>query len=262
MEPEPDRMPAQLPCVWVSAGVLNYRLCDREYECENCPLYLALRGGADMVVGRSAADVLPTDAARDEDPVGPYLAALGAGCALHLGRTYSADGLWLENEPGGALRIGLDDFTLRLLQPVDDVVLPRVGVWLAHQAPCAWVDRGRMAITLRCPVSGEVLEVQPRPVLIPPRSGEGAGPRWWFRLNPHEPVAAAAGLYHNEALLNWFLGRLRAVRDHLSAAMTTSRAGVAGPTLADGGIPTQDLEVVIGRERFEALVGTLFPLQV
>ena len=36
--------PGALPCVWMSAGVINYRLCDREYECESCPLDTAIRG--------------------------------------------------------------------------------------------------------------------------------------------------------------------------------------------------------------------------
>ena len=34
-----------LPCIWAEAGVLSYRLCDRRYECEQCPLFTALSGG-------------------------------------------------------------------------------------------------------------------------------------------------------------------------------------------------------------------------
>ena len=57
MSAAPDRTHAELPCVWVSAGVLSYRPCDREYECEGCPLYLALRGGGAGAVdgGRRSA---------------------------------------------------------------------------------------------------------------------------------------------------------------------------------------------------------------
>ncbi len=257
----PDRTHPELPCVWVSAGVLSYRLCDREYECEGCPLYLALRGGAAGAVTADGVAGPPAGTARGEDPVGRYLEQLGAGCTLHLDRAYSAEGLWLQSERSDEVEIGLDDYTLRLLQPVDSVVLPRAGVWLSHRAPCAWVNRGRLAIALSCPVAGEVLEVHPRPVLTPPRSGGSAEPRWWFRLKVHEPVAEAAGLYRNEALLGWFLGRVRAVRGQLGAVMTP-QPGMAGPALADGGIPTRDLEMVLGRERFESLVGTLFPLNV
>jgi glycine cleavage system H lipoate-binding protein len=247
--------------VWVSAGVLSYRPCDRDYECEGCPLYQALRGGDARAVSAGEVNASATGPASVEDLVGRYLAELGAGCTLHLDRAYSAEGLWLASEPSGEFEIGLDEYALSLLQPVDGVVLPRAGVWLAHMAPCAWVNRGRLAIALRSPVAGEVVEVQARPVLTPPRGGDGTEPRWWFRLRPHEPVAEAAGLYRSEALLSWFLGRVRAVRGQLSAVMTP-QSGLAGPTLADGGMPTRDLEMVLGRERFEALVGRLFPLHV
>ena len=251
---EPD-----LPCVWMSAGVLSYRLCDREYECETCPLDQALRGGAKdapLPGGAAAAGTAPAA----EDAVGRYLSSLGAGCTLHLDRPHSAEGLWLECEPGGTLRVGLDDYTLRLLQPVADVVLPKVGVWLRHEAPCAWIHRGRLAIVLHCPVSGEVVEVHTCPVLGPPAPGESAAGRWWFRLNPHESLGMATGLYRNEALLDWFVGRVRAVHVRANAAMRPSAAGGVGLALADGGMPTDDLEMVLGRERFEDLVGTLFPL--
>lgn len=44
--PEP-RMPppaGALPCVWMSAGLVAYKLCDRNFECEGCPFDLAMRG--------------------------------------------------------------------------------------------------------------------------------------------------------------------------------------------------------------------------
>jgi glycine cleavage system H lipoate-binding protein len=247
-----------LPCVWVTAGVLSYRPCDRRFECEGCPLYLALRGGEAGPV--AAGPVSPGVSAGGDDAVGRYLAALGSGCPLHLDRPCSADGLWMERGHAGDLRFGLDDFTLRLLQPVDGVVLPRAGAWLGHGAPCAWINRGRLAIVVRCPVAGEVVEVHPHPAIDSPGSGESAAERWWFRLDPHEPVAAAE-VYRNESLLAWYLGRVRTVREHLEAVMTEPTA-LAGKALADGGLPERNLEAVLGRERFEALVGALFPMHI
>jgi glycine cleavage system H lipoate-binding protein len=262
MQQQPVRAAAELPCVWVTAGVLSYRLCDREFDCEACPLHLALRGGAAGAVAGGSSRAPATGGARGDDPVGGYLAALGADCTLHLDRAYSEEGLWMETAPSGEVRIGMDDYTLRLLQPADDVVLPRIGSWLPHGAPCAWIYRGRLAIALRCPVAGEVVAVHPRPALAPPHDGDSAADRWWFRLRPHEPVAAAAGLFRNEALLGWYLARVRAVHEQLDAVVTPAEGRLAGPLMNDGGTPTGDLESVLGRERFEALVGALFPMQI
>lgn len=258
MQDNPGRTVSEQPCVWVSAGVLSYRPCDREFDCEACPLHLALRGGG----AGTAAALGESVPAGPDDPVGRYLAGLGAGCALHLDRAYSADGLWLESDPSGDVRVGLDDYTLRLLQPVDDVVLPRIGLWLEHGAPCAWVYRGRLAVALHAPVSCEVVAVHPDPVLATPADGRQADDRWWFRVRPREPVAEAAGLRRNEALLSWYLGRVRTVHEHLNAVTVPPAHAALGPMCHDGGLPAGDLEAVLGRERFAALVGALFPMQI
>ncbi|MEN8151646.1 MAG: hypothetical protein ABFS86_17655 [Planctomycetota bacterium] len=33
----------EVPCVWMAAGVLTFRLCDRDLECGDCPLDRAIR---------------------------------------------------------------------------------------------------------------------------------------------------------------------------------------------------------------------------
>jgi len=246
--------PAGEPCVWVSAGVLSWRPCDREFDCEACPLYAALRAGHE-----DPAAVAARPAAGADDPVGRTMMALGAGCTLHLDRAYTTEGLWVESD-GREARVGPDDWTLRLLHPVSDVVLPRPGVWMRHGAAGAWVNRGRHVVAFRGPVAGEVLEVNPAPALAVP-AHDGGQDRWWFRLRAHEDIAAAPGLLRDEALLRWYLGRVRAVRAQLDAAMAPPTAAAVGPALADGGIPAPDLEIVLGRERFDTLLATLFPLQ-
>ena len=43
---------------------------------------------------------------------------------------------------------------------------------------------------------------------------------------------------------------------------STAAEQVAGPLRNDGGVPARDIEAVLGRERFEALVGSLFPVHI
>ncbi len=40
-------------CVWMLAGVLSYRLCNRAFECDRCPLDRALREEALAARGSS-----------------------------------------------------------------------------------------------------------------------------------------------------------------------------------------------------------------
>ena len=53
--PEP-RMPppaGALPCVWMSAGLVAYKLCDRGFECDGCPFDQAMRGARPAPAGVS-----------------------------------------------------------------------------------------------------------------------------------------------------------------------------------------------------------------
>ena len=62
-EKEPDvvdRDAAESParCVWMLAGVVSYRLCNRAFDCDHCPLDRALREGARTPQGRALNDSL------------------------------------------------------------------------------------------------------------------------------------------------------------------------------------------------------------
>lgn len=73
-----------LPCIWMSAGLVAYKLCDRGFECDGCPFDQAMRGGTaaparrgrrDAVgypafgVARPAGAAPRIDAGADGDPV-------------------------------------------------------------------------------------------------------------------------------------------------------------------------------------------------
>ncbi len=38
----PRQTPPTIYCVWMDAGVVNYKLCDRGFDCDRCPLDQAL----------------------------------------------------------------------------------------------------------------------------------------------------------------------------------------------------------------------------
>ena len=33
----------RLQCIWMTAGIIGYKLCNAGYECERCPFDLAMR---------------------------------------------------------------------------------------------------------------------------------------------------------------------------------------------------------------------------
>jgi hypothetical protein len=58
--------------------------------------------------------------------------------------------------------------------------------------------------------------------------------------------------------LRWYLGQIQLLKRYLEAAVSVPQAASLGPTMEDGGLPTPDLEQVLGRERYRGLVSEMF----
>lgn len=241
--------PQESICVWVSAGVLNYRRpCHRDYECDGCDLFRALQG-----VGKP----LPTPSAQADWMVSAYIVQLAEGCDLHLDRPYTSGHFWIKEEADDEVLLGFDCHTIRVLFPVDDFILPKPGVWLRRGETMGWIQRGHRAIPLRSPMSGEVLEVNSGMVSEVKEVGFPVSQqRWLIRLKPHEPLGDIPGLLQGESMLTWYQRKLGLVHDFLRAALEPDPD--ATPTLNDGGELNRDLEKVLGSEPFREMLDALF----
>jgi glycine cleavage system H lipoate-binding protein len=192
-----------------------------------------------------------------EKTASTYLGQLTEGCDLHLDLPYSTGHFWLQEEGPDRILLGFDCQTLRLLYPVEDFRLPDPGVWVKRGEPMGWVIRGKLAIPLPAPMSGEVLDVNH---LLVNEVKEGGFPRstqqWLIRLRPHEPLADVPDLLRGEAMLSWYQKKLTLVHSYLLNAVDSCAA--AGETMNDGGAVNRNLEEVLGPDAFRELLGRLF----
>jgi len=223
-----------LPCVWMTAGLVAYHLCDRGFNCDDCPLDLALRGRAGPVDGQAADQC-------------------GTSFEFPSDRRYHQCHLWVSPVEGPHLRCGIDVFAARLLDRVSSVVFPTVHSRLERGRPACWVTDEGTPIPLQSPVEGTVLsvngKVQQDPSLIG-RSPYDEG--WLFEVRCETDPESQPDLLPAERMRKRTereLKRLHGeVRRHLSA-----NEGV-GHTLADGGEPVTDLRRILGVKRYHRLV--------
>ncbi|MFH1809796.1 MAG: hypothetical protein ABIJ09_13705 [Pseudomonadota bacterium] len=146
--------PGDRPCEWMRAGLMVYRLCDRDGDCESCPLDAALRGGR-----------LPRDQqARAEGPA-------ASPWSFPDDRLYHPGHLWVCEQQPGVLRCGVDAFVVMLCASPSRLVLPAAQCALDEGKAAVWIgmDSGLM-VRLRAPVSGTVLRrnpsLQQQPTLV------------------------------------------------------------------------------------------------
>jgi glycine cleavage system H lipoate-binding protein len=77
------------------------------------------------------------------------------GYYLHRGHT------WVKIEEGSTVRIGLDDFALRMLGPLDRIEAPLMGKTVAQNRDDIYLSRGPNAARVQSPVNGVVTDINP-----------------------------------------------------------------------------------------------------
>jgi len=226
-----------LPCLWMTAGLIAWRLCDREYDCEHCPLDAALGG---------------EHAPASLDGAGP---AQRLRLQFPSDRRYSPTHGWVQVRDGSGARVGFDGLVGRLLDQISSVVLPAVGSHTRRGEPLCWLVDDGVPLPLASPVSGTVLrtnaKVQADPTLLC-RSPYDEG--WLLELALEQaPRADLADAAEQRALT------ARQLRDlHRRGARLTQRARAGlGPTLCDGGLPVRGLRRLLGTPAYHRLVRRL-----
>ena len=132
------------PCLHHMKGRIDFRACTHDYQCGNCEFdqYFSDQYTVHAVV--RPVDVL--DVKGFKFPHGYY---------LHRGHT------WVKIEEGSTVRIGLDDFALRLLGPLDRVEAPLMGKQVEQDRDDILLSRSSNTARVQSPISGVVTDINP-----------------------------------------------------------------------------------------------------
>lgn len=128
------------PCVWMCAGLVSYRLCSRDFDCEHCPLDAALRGelatpshALALLYRRTGEENVPTD------------------------RFYSTGHTWAQRlDPGTTWRVGIDAFAAALVGNIAGITCDESEQVHVGDALCT-IDLGVGILRIGSPLPGRVL---------------------------------------------------------------------------------------------------------
>jgi glycine cleavage system H protein len=220
----------------MTAGLVSYKLCTREYDCESCPLDAALRGGDGDVVGPKQDG--PIEKQRWE---------------FRSDRSYHPLHSWAMMVEGNRVRWGLDVFAARMLSHVSSVVLPALNTRLQRgQRGCWLMDESEM-IPVCAPVSGTVVStnssVQTDPALIDASPYDQG---WLVEVQCAGASEELSGLQPAADLREKTAKQLRQL--HRSASRELAKGASLGPTMADGGEQLADLRRILGASRYHRLI--------
>ena len=148
---------------------------------------------------------------------------------------YFHDGhAWARIESGGNIRVGLDDFALKVLGKADALDLPLMGKEL-DQGKVGWgLKRKDNLADVLSPVSGVITEVNPRLRKNPEMANRGPYEEGWlFMVRTPDIKGGVKELMTDAEGFTWMNEELSKLENMIE--------DVAGPLAADGGYLGEDI---------------------
>ena len=173
-------------CRHMLSGRISFGLCSYGYNCVKCPF--------DQMIEDTS--YLPNRKRSIIDKTSGFDVA--RNYYYHHGHT------WARVEYGGRVRVGVDDFALRLLGPQDSIQTPTLGSTVGQSRPSAILNRvGNEAATL-CPVDGEVVAINHK--LLQKATVANSSPYddgWLMVIQPSNLRNNLKNLFFDEETLGW-----------------------------------------------------------
>ncbi len=256
----------ELKCVWMTAGLLTYKLCKYDLQCERCPLDWELRNLSSnspfdptaLREGKGIGFEEPTtpppppprekERARQEF-LGEDLSVSDIRGSLfyHPGHT------WIKVEKADEVRVGLDCFLKRIVGKVNVIVLPLPGRRCHRGSHLCSIIQEEGILDIVFPVSGSILSVNQKlkdqPNLI---SKDPLGDGFLLTLKPKNLQRDQQYLFSGEAALSWYRRESERFKTGIISELNGQES--IGITMQDGGISLGDIKKIVAPERYIQLV--------
>ncbi len=241
-------------CIWMTAGALDYKLCNRNYDCDSCEFYYAMR--RDM---SSSASVPMGDHSGDSAiEFGDRILSILKNYNLKTGLLYKENHTWIRVVDSEKVQVGLDAFAANLLPKNKTIVLPVTGNYIEQDSPCGWITVGESTYTIKSPVSGFVTDVNYD--LIRSSDIINSSPYqqgWLFYVKPSGFLKEEKHLLKYTDMRRITENDIEKITRKIFSDHELTQSSV-GQTMMDGGAPLTHLFDILGPKRFGSVLSCIF----
>ena len=245
-------------CLWMEAGVVDYKLCDRRYDCEHCPFDEALHGRPAKQISISM-DRHHDDAVTAEMKKPSTSSTTVQGCEVARSLFYHPGHTWARIEEGGIVRAGLDDFGQRMLGPAYSLTLPSRNTTVQSGEEC-WRFTHQSGVTaLLSPVSGKVRESNSKLLLRPAllnRDPYGEG--WTVLIEPSDLKGCLKRLLYGERVRQWHEQEIEKLRLIFNRLLDGGQISM-NTTMTDGGLLRREFLSGLTVAQMRQVISSFFP---
>lgn len=223
-------------CVWMTTGLISYKLCDRDFQCDICPFDQALRNTE--TEGDDFEESLDGEA---EGSLKGEPAALSHGAVF-----YHPDHCWAKVEHADRVRIGIDDLLAQLIDRVTVVILPQAGSFTGQGECFAHIIQEDYILPVISPLCGTIQAVNPRleqePELV---AGDPRGTGWLITVKPRNLESDLKHLLFGRKARLWYRREEKEIIARVDSILRRHPQKV-GPTMQDGGVRISCLRDLLG----------------
>ncbi|HSE41123.1 MAG TPA: glycine cleavage system protein H [Acidobacteriota bacterium] len=213
-------------CIWMTAGVVDYKLCEFQFDCDNCGFDRAIRQ-------RFPDEMKCTTEIIDE-----------SGYKLDESLFYHPAHIWMRVEEEGRIRIGLDDFAQRLTGRIYSIRLPEPGETIKRNDGCWSITHRFGDVSIGGGVDGLVVQKNQQLEQLPSLINSNPYNKGWaFLLEPHDLLQTLKSLYYGKKVREWYTAETNKLR-----GMLNQSSAELGLTLQDGGMLKDDFTEVMNTE--------------
>jgi glycine cleavage system H lipoate-binding protein len=158
----------ELRCVWMDAGVAEFKLCNQELRCETCAFDMQVtRQNREMTNPHVQQQTKHSDDGRALTADDIFYSILKKRLT-HLDtlqipqdRIYSRGQFWIQQQEAGNYRVGINHILANFLQPILSIVISKSPANIHRHDPFCWIILPGGAITLRSPIEATMTQFNP-----------------------------------------------------------------------------------------------------
>jgi glycine cleavage system H protein len=234
-------------CVWMTTGLIAYKLCTLEFRCEECIFDQVMRNETTAGSRPDYRRAVPSATALNTEPSLQMKGAL----------FYHQYHCWAKVEDLDEVRIGIDGILAQLVANVKAVVLPMEGEAVKQGQCFSHLIQERHIVPLISPLSGSVLSVNKQLKKSPAQVGsdpwEGG---WLITIKPANLENDLRTLLFGRRAMEWYQKREQEVIAAGTALLNQSGTSL-GPTMQDGGEIVTSLAAVLPSEQYYQILESL-----
>ncbi len=215
-----------MKCVWMTSGIISYKLCSLNFFCEDCAFDRVMHNEA-------ASNQLKQDV--DSAPKQELTTTGQSTQRLDGSLFYHKNHCWVKVVNPDEVVVGINGILAKLIYGIKTVVLPKIGDAVTRDLIFAHLLQDKHIIPLIMPVNGIVTAVNTllgkRPELL---RTEFSGKGWLLTVKSVNLEKDLRTLSFGSRAAEWYRGKDRSIGDAIQAAYSSNNKNI-GPTMHDGG---------------------------